>query len=241
MSHKSNYDTIKSMLNDSYTRVNTNSIPKKADLTFGNKIKKIKHAVVFYVDMRGSRKIINDSTDFVSVKVHRSFLQAITYCVENRDGHFRSFNGDGALAFFVGENAASRAVKAAMDLDAYVVEINELIKDKLDKKVNFGIGIAQGPVTVAKSGKKGDDSTKQDLIWIGLPVYMAVELSDLGNSPKNLWISSNVRSAIGKQNHLGVVYDEDGNSMWSSVTKTFKSVGQKKVRYTKHRSAIDFR
>lgn len=52
------------------------------------------HAVVMFVDMRGSRRVLTVETAFRSIKVHRAFLQAIVYSVENRDGHFRSFNGD---------------------------------------------------------------------------------------------------------------------------------------------------
>jgi len=241
MSHKDNISTIKSMLNDSYTREDTNIVPKRSDLTFSNTIKKIKHVVVFYVDMRGSRKIIQDSTNFMSIKVHRSFLQAITYCVENRDGHFRSFNGDGALAFFVGENAASRAVKAALDLKAYVLEINKILDEKIDKKVDFGIGIGQGPVYVAKSGKRGDDSTKQDLVWVGLPVYVAVELSDYARKPKNIWISEKVRNTIGKEDHLNILKDdESGESIWKYDDKNLKSIGKARVRHTSYHSTIPF-
>lgn len=241
MSHAKNLDTIKSMLNDSYSKEDTSMVPKRSDLTFGNTVKKMKHAVVFYVDMRGSRKIIQDSTSFLSIKVHRAFLQAITYSVENRGGHFRSFNGDGALAFFVGENASSRAVKAAMDLKAYVIQINEIVEGKINTKVDFGVGIGQGPVYVAKSGKRGDDATKQDLVWVGLPVYVAVELSDYARKPTNIWISPSVRSSIGKEDCLNVLIDnQTGASIWQYSTKNLKSIGEAKVRHTSYHSTLNF-
>lgn len=241
MSHSSNMDTIRSMLNDSYTKEETSVIPKKNDLTFGNTLKKIKHTVVFYVDMRGSRKVIQDATSFMSVKVHRSFLQAITYCVENRGGHFRSFNGDGALAFFVGENAATNAVKASMDLKKYVMEINDIVQDKISKKVDFGVGIGQGPIYVAKSGKKGDDSTKQDLVWVGLPVYVAVELSDYARSSHNIWISPAVKSAIDNQGDKYVLTDDNDNTtIWRKETKSMKSLGDTTVYKTSYYSSLNF-
>jgi class 3 adenylate cyclase len=230
MSHASNLTTIKGYLNETYTRQTTNGVPKKGDLTFGNTLKTMEHAVVFYVDMRSSRKISQDSTEFVSAKAHKAFLQAVVYCIENREGHFRSFNGDGGLAFFRGENAASRAVRAALDLKAYVGEINDVLA-KRGTSVDFGVGIAQGEVHVVKSGKGGDDQTKQDLIWIGLPVYIAVDLSDLGNSPNNIWITHTVRDTIGKQQHLNVV-TSGGKSIWVQVRRTLKSVGSYDLRYT---------
>lgn len=233
MSHATNLDAIKSILSDSYERQETRKVPKRSDLTFGNTIKRMPHAVVLYVDLRGSRRIMRAATSLMSVRVHRAFLQAIVYCVENRGGHFRSFNGDGALAFFVGDYAASRAVRAAMDLKGYVIKMNALFGGKVKTKLDFGVGIGQGAVDVAKSGKRGDDATKQDLVWIGLPVYVAVELSDYGRHPNNIWISPKVRDAIGKEKHLKVVYSQ-GESMWTKITKKLKSVGDYTVRYTSY-------
>lgn len=235
MSHSTNMDTIRSILNDSYKKEDTSVIPKKSDLTFGNTLKKIKHTVVFYVDMRGSRSIIQDSTNFMSIKVHKSFLQAITYCVENQGGHFRSFNGDGALAFFVGNKASTNAVKAAMDLKRYVKEINEIVQKKTSKKVDFGVGIGQGAIYVAKSGKRGADSTKQDLVWIGLPVYVAVELSDKARSTHNIWISAAVKSSIDKDGDKFVLTDDDdGSSIWRKESKNLKLIGYTTVYKTSY-------
>jgi class 3 adenylate cyclase len=225
-------DKLDEYLNASYTQQETRIVPKRTDLTFGNTVKKIPHAVVLYVDMRKSRKILSDATTFWSVKIHRAFLLALTHCVEKRDGHMRSFNGDGIMAFFVGENSASRAVRAAMDTKGFIYRLNESLKSKGLNPIDFGIGIAQGPIMVAKSGKAGDDFTKQDLIWVGLPVYMGVELSDYARSPRNIWISNNVRTSIGKEDYLGVVYDDNGNSKWVKETRNFKSVGEKEVRAT---------
>lgn len=218
-------DIIKAYLSESYTNSETNVVPKKYDLTFGNTTKKIKHAVILYIDMRKSRNILFNATDFWSVKIHKAFLRAVTHCIEKRDGHFRSFNGDGLLAFFIGENAASRAVRAAMDIKGFVLKINEILEKNNKDKIDFGIGIAQGTVMVAKSGKAGDDQTKQDLIWIGVAVYVAVELSELGKKPDNIWISNHVRTAIGKEKCLDVVYDDVGNSKWTQSEKFLKSIG----------------
>ena len=192
-------DQIKQYLNESYTRSTTYSVPKKNDLTFGNTVKKLEHAKIFYIDMRKSRKILTDSSDFWSVKIHKAFLRAVIHCIEKRDGHLRSFNGDGILAFFIDDNAASKAVRAAMDIKGYVNEINDILVANNKNKIDFGIGIAQGPIMIAKSGKGGDDQTKQDLIWIGIALYVAVELSELGKSSKNIWVSDNVFNSVIKE------------------------------------------
>lgn len=237
MSHESNLETIKSLLTDSYKWTTARGVPKRSNLTFGNTLVRMPHAVVMYVDMRSSRKLVSKATEFVSVKAHRAFLQSIVYCVENWDGHFRSFNGDGALSFFVGDNARSRAVRAALDLKAYVRQINSVLTGRHGVTIDFGVGIGQGKVHVAKSGKRGDDATKQDLVWIGVPVYVAVELSDLAKSPNHIWISPHVRNSIVKQDHLGVVYSK-GKNMWTHAKRTLKSVGTYEPRYTSYYSTI---
>ncbi len=232
-------DQIKQYLNESYTHSTTYSVPKKNDLTFGNTVKKLEHAKIFYIDMRKSRKILTDSSDFWSVKIHKAFLRAVIHCIEKRDGHLRSFNGDGILAFFIDDNAASKAVRAAMDIKGYVNEINDILVVNNKNKIDFGIGIAQGPVMIAKSGKGGDDQTKQDLIWIGIALYVAVELSELGKSPNNIWISNHVRSAIGKEDHLNVLKDDKtSKSIWTKYTKNLKSVGNYDVRATSYYGII---
>lgn len=225
-------EKIADVLTESYERVKIGYIPKKNHLTFGNTVAEIEHAKVFYIDMRKSRQILTDATDFWSAKIHKAFLTAVTRCIENREGHLRSFNGDGILAFFIGDNAASRAVRAAMEIKGFVNHINEILIGESKKAIDFGIGIGQGPIMVVKSGKSGDDQTKQDLVWIGVALYVAVELSEMAQSPKNIWISKNVRDAIGSENTLDVVSDGKGKSIWEKQTATLKSVGYCEPRST---------
>lgn len=224
-------DQIKQYLNESYTRSTTYSVPKKNDLTFGNTVKKLEHAKIFYIDMRKSRKILTDSSDFWSVKIHKAFLRAVIHCIEKRDGHLRSFNGDGILAFFIDDNAASKAVRAAMDIKGYVNEINDILVANNKNKIDFGIGIAQGPIMIAKSGKGGDDQTKQDLIWIGIALYVAVELSELGKSSKNIWVSDNVFNSVIKEGDPLKTLKNDGEWIWFYEHKTLNN-GYQKVHHT---------
>lgn len=232
--NKETLEQIECYLNESYIRSETNSVPKKNDLSFGNTVKKIKHSKVFYIDMRKSRKILTDASDFWSVKIHKAFLKAVIHCVETRGGHIRSFNGDGILGFFIDDTdnyPASRAVRAAMDIKGFVNKINEILVENDKNKIDFGIGIAQGEINVAKSGKAGDDQTKQDLVWIGIPLYVAVELSEFGESSENIWISDNVFNSVIKEGDSLNVLKYNGDWIWFYTTKTLNN-GSQKVHHT---------
>lgn len=224
-------DQIKQYLVEPYERSATYSVPKKSDLTFGNTVKELDHAKIFYIDMRKSRKILTDATNFWSVKIHKAFLRAVIHCIEKRGGHLRSFNGDGILAFFIDDDAASKAVRAAMDIKGFVNEINNILVENKRNKIDFGIGIAQGPIMIAKSGKGGDDQTKQDLIWIGISLYVAVELSELGKSSKNIWISDNVFNSVIKEGDPLNTLKHDGDWIWFYEHQTLNN-GHQKVHHT---------
>jgi len=227
-------EQIKEYLNESYTRSDTYSVPKKPDLTFGNTVKRMEHAKIFYIDMRKSRKILTDASDFWSVKIHKAFLRTVIHCIEKRGGHLRSFNGDGILAFFINDdddNTASRAVRAAMETKGFINKINDILAESDKSKIDFGIGIAQGQIMVAKSGKGGDDQTKQDLIWIGIALYVAVELSELGKSSKNIWISNNVLNSVIKEGDPLNTLKHEGEWIWFYEHKTLNN-GYQKVHHT---------
>jgi len=115
------------------------------------------------------------------------------------------------------------------------MKINAIVEKKISKKVDFGVGIGQGPVYVAKSGKRGDDSTKQDLVWVGLPVYAAVELSDSARSTYNVWISPKVKSSIDKTGDKSILTDDEtGETIWKKESKTLKSLGATTVYKTSY-------
>lgn len=222
--HKENFSVVQDLLKSNYTYTEGTVIPKKHDLTFDNKYKIVKDATVVYMDMRHSRKVLFDQNEYKSLKTHRAFLQSFISCIDYQDGHFRSFNGDGALAFFNGNNASARAVKACMDFKKYIQETNTILENKDMQIIDYGIGIARGKIYVAKTGRKGDDSTRQDLVWVGYPTYLAVELSNLGKKPNNLYISNAVYKRIHNEEKsfsANILTDNStGKSIWTHTSVT---------------------
>ena len=233
MTHKDNFDVVKELLKNNYESFEGPGIPLKSDLTFANKYKKIENAVVVYLDMRDSRSVMFDQNEYRSLKTHRAFLQSFISCVDFDNGHFRSFNGDGALAFFNGEYAGSRAVRACMNFHKYMIEVNSIIKDRGMLEVDYGVGIAKGTIFAAKTGKKGADDTRQDIVWVGFPTYLAVELSDRGGGSYHTWISKTIYDDIHKEDKYNILRsDQDGSSIWRKESITLKNGATRDVYKT---------
>lgn len=187
------------------------SIPEKSDIAFGPRAKKLKHAVVLYADLRGSKKILSERSALTAVRAHKAFLYAASKCIRAQDGKLRSFNGDSVMAFFSGEDDAKRAVKAAMKTKAAVLKIvNPILEQKGIPGLDFGIGIAQGDILAAKSGMPGNE-LHQDLIWIGWATYHAFQYGDKAGNPSNIWISKNVYKSIEKDDSM---IKSNGKNMW---------------------------
>ena len=224
-------EKIKDYMGSSYDISEGYTIPGKQDIGFGAKGKKLKHAVVLYADLRDSRNLLTDNSHLLACRAHKSFLYAVSKCVKNQDGHLRSFNGDSVLAFFSGKDDAKRAVKAAMKIKCAVTEIiNPELEKNGKKKLNFGVGVAQGDILVVKSGVPGQEIF-QDLIWIGWPTYHAFEYGDKARSPRNIWISKNVFSSIKDDDSMRY---SDGKPMWEYNDDHVFSFGKVRVYNTSY-------
>lgn len=204
-------EKVEDYMNSSYDITDANVVPDKKSLTFGAKAKKLKHAIVLYTDLRDSRSILSDNSHLLTCRAHKSFLYAVAKCINNEGGHLRSFNGDSVLAFFNGDDSAKRAVRSAMKIKYAVLKIiNPILEKKNKKKLNFGIGVAQGEILIVKSGIPGNE-IYQDLIWVGWPTYHAFEYGDKAKSPKNIWISKNVYNSIKDDKTMT---HSDNEDMW---------------------------
>jgi adenylate cyclase len=232
MGLKDEIDTqVSKYLKSQYEVSDGYSIPEKSDVAFGARAKKLKHAVVLYADLRGSKKIVAEHSPLTAVRAHKAFLYAASKCIRAQDGKLRSFNGDSVMAFFSGENAAIRAVKAAMKTKAAVLKIvNPMLKEEGIPSLDFGIGVAQGEILVAKSGIPGNE-LHQDLIWIGWPTYHAFQYGDKARSPKNIWISKNIYNTIKNDDSM---IKSDGDNMWVYNDDHEFSFGKVRVYKTSH-------
>ena len=105
-----------------------------------------------------------------------------------------------------------------MDFKKYIAEMNTILIDKGYLKVDYGVGVAHGTVYVAKSGRKGANDTRQDLVWVGYPTYLAVALSDKGRRTYNTWISKStyneIKSEDSETSYNLLTDDNTGANIW---------------------------
>ncbi len=226
-------EKIADYMESKYDITNASAVPDKKSISFGPQAKKL-WATVIYVDLRDSRKLLADNSEKAHIqacKAHKSFIYAASKCTRYEGGELRSFNGDSILSFFTGDDAAKRAVRAAMKTEFVTYKIiNPALEQDMGKTLDFGIGIAQGYIYIVKSGVPGDE-IYQDLIWMGRPTYHAFECGSLARSPYNIWISENIYKSIEKDNTM--IY-ANGKNMWTPDDTHQFTIGKVRIFKTNY-------
>ena len=217
-------NSVNSILDSQMEITNFNSVPDINDnqLTFGLTGKRFSN-VCFYIDMRGSTKILEKHNANVVIKIHKAFFIIILKIVNSLNGEVRSFNGDSVLAFFTGNDSSTidSAIKAAMQIK-YLMMIDEdslknKILNKYDTEIDIGIGLDIGTTTVAKVGYSAKNS--KDLIWIGSNVNHSVKISDILNKPNSIGVTKRMYD-----NLTNITKFSKGVNMWQESSVTYNGI-----------------
>ena len=187
-------------------------IPAIADLPFGNQGRELQ-LVALFVDIRRSTQIVNAIGCEPAARMYKAYLRGITKIIRGRGGDILSFNGDGVVAGFVGDNSATAAVLSALNIDWFChtvlkPKVDGLLEPVSQLRFEYGIGVDRGKVIVVRGGVRGDDNS--DLVWAGNPVNYAVKLSSLTAFPHTIHVSE----AIMKRMHSAVFWTRAGETMW---------------------------
>lgn len=178
------------------------TIPDLADIPFGNRGKQIRLTALF-VDIRKSTELVDTLGVLRAAKIYKAYLRGVSKIVRDRGGELLSFNGDGMVAGFVGENAANTAVLTGFNLNWLC---NRVLKPRIDEtlghlnspmRFNWGVGIDDGKVVVIKGGMRGDANS--DLVWAGTPVNHAVKICAQASYPYTMYIAGEVYQQLAQQ------------------------------------------
>ncbi|OIO17018.1 hypothetical protein AUJ29_02020 [Candidatus Kuenenbacteria bacterium CG1_02_38_13] len=194
------------------------------DIAFGKNGNEIELAMLF-IDIRESTKIVDGLRRTTAARMYKSFLWGVAKIARLNNGELRSFNGDGVLVVFIGDNKRTNVAKAALQMSWFAQKV---LKPKLDAvfqnnqslqgqgiEFDFGIGIDVGKVLVVRGGIRGENNN--DLVWVGNATNYAVKLSGLSKDGYHIYISEDVYKNMAKSSKFGGSPEKD---MWESRTWT---------------------
>lgn len=203
-----------------YEITNGTTIPDVADIELGKKGRELELAMLF-IDIRESTKIVDGFRRVTAARMYKTFLAGVTRIARANNGELRSFNGDGVLVAFIGEQKRTNATKAALQMSWFC---RNVLKPKLeaffdrnnqlkDLNFDFGIGIDVGKVLVVRGGIRGENNN--DLVWVGNATNYAVKLSALSSNGFNIWISNDVYKEMHESSKLG---GDPKRDMWEKMS-----------------------
>ncbi len=211
---------VDNFFSGSYEVTEGRTIPDVGDIAFGKVGRELDLAMLF-IDIRESTKIVDGFRRETAAKMYKSFLWGVSKIARENDGELRSFNGDGVLIVFVGDQKRNNAVKAAMQMSWFCLYVLKPVVESYfrenqqlqDMNFDFGIGVDSGRVLVVRGGIKGENNN--DLVWVGNATNYAVKLSGLSKDGYHIYISKDVYSVLDDDHKLG---GEPKTNMWESRT-----------------------
>lgn len=182
---------INSYLSGRYEVQHGFAIPNVEDVKFGKMGKELEMSMLF-IDIHNSTDIVDSFRRQTAAKMYKSFLAGATRIARFNSGEMLSFNGDGVLVGFVGDQRREEAVLAAHHMVHFG---NYILKPKLELvfsannqasalKFDFGIGIATGTILAVRAGMRGENNS--DLVWVGNPTNHAAKLAGESYFPFNI-------------------------------------------------------
>ncbi len=149
-----------------------------------------RQGAVFFSDIRGYTALSAENPDEKIVQMLNHYLSRQAEIIEQHDGVIDKFMGDAVLALFYGQDAARRAVAAAVAIRQAVEQLN---RDAVFQcPVHIGIGISFGQVLL---GEIGSD-LRRERTPVGSVVNLASRLGSRAGAEEIL-ISDTARQSIG--------------------------------------------
>lgn len=214
--------TVSGYLAGNYETYEPKNIPLPEDIGLGNKAAKMQ-ATALFIDVRQSSDITEAFRLQTAAKMMKGYFRGAVKIVRANNGHVRSFNGDGMLAFFMGDYRSNNAAKAAMQVRWFVgkvlqPEFQSYFKNNLTalgKALDFsiGCGLDEGQIFAVRVGIKGTN----DVAWVGRPTNTAAKLASIPD-PNRIRVTRAVYERLNKDRK----YAGDKH-MWKD--EVFKEIG----------------
>lgn len=150
--------------------------PTSPNLTQGNTGIRI-DATVLYADIDGSTSMVDVLPDTRSAEYYKAYLECAAKVLKSNDGVITAYDGDRAMAIFMGDLQVQNAVQAALQLNWAVREIiNPVFAAQYSVshiELRHTIGIDKSQILAAKIGVRVDN----DVVWVGPAANYAAKLN----------------------------------------------------------------
>lgn len=174
--------SVSGYLAGTYETYEPKDVPLPEAIGLGNKAAKMT-ATALFIDVRQSSDITEAFRLQTAAKMMKAYFRGAVTVVNANDGYVRSFNGDGMLAFFMGDRRSTNATTAAMQVRWFVDEVLrpqfrtyfEKNAKALGNALDFsiGCGLDDGDIFAVRVGIKGTN----DVAWVGRPTNTAAKLA----------------------------------------------------------------
>lgn len=176
-------------------------VPEAEDIRLGNDAVSI-DGTVLYADMADSTGLVNNFKDWFAAEVYKTYLVGACRIIRDNGGVITAFDGDRVMAVFMGNRKNTTAVKAALQINFIMKEINNAIKSAYRDtayQLNQTVGIDTSKLFVAKTGIRNHN----DLVWVGRAANYAAKLCTLGNEDYPIHITESVFSVLSEEAKFG--------------------------------------
>ncbi len=166
-------------------------VPEAEEMALANKAVKL-YGTVLYADLAESTKLVKSQSPDFAAMVYKSYLYCASKIIEKYEGTITAFDGDRAMAVYVGKKRNTNAVRTALAINHAVVQI---INPQIEKKfrqsgyvVRHSVGVDTSQLFIAKTGIRHAN----DLVWVGRAANYAAKLCSRRDSNYATWITANV-------------------------------------------------
>ena len=219
-----------------YTTTSPRGVPEPADIPLGNQAALLT-ATALFIDIRQSSDITNAFRRQTAAKMLKSYFSGAVKIINANGGKVRSFNGDGMLALFLGDNRSDAAVKSAMQAKWFVQQIlrprfNALfLGNEKGRRLDFsiGCGIDDGDIYAVRIGIRGTN----DVAWVGRCTNTAAKLSNVMHTPKSIGITGVAYKQLSRK-----ATHSDADHMWSGLLSGKFGGVDRQYRTSSYRWAI---
>ena len=149
----------------------------------------------FFADIRDFTTLSETSSPEVIVKLLNRYFTLASEIIFRHGGTLDKYIGDGVLALFgapiASERDATKAVRAAVDLQRALIEFNQASAEAQLPQISIGIGINTGPAIVGYIGSE----QRLDYTAVGDTVNIAARLESIAQ-PGQIVVSESIMQAL---------------------------------------------